>query len=184
MDSQNKPNPVAGQNQNANTPANSAQPNFTLFASYPANMPRDYDPNLKGFITDLVNRKYRPNYYLTYYQNLSASNPSLYPPLDPQTMSTIRSQGPDVSEEVVNFEVARVYNKLEAEIYDMALSLLPEDKRNELNALAQQSISDPIQQQEAIRKIQDFIVTHIPNIRVILDTYMNGFTNQYMAGRF
>ncbi|GIW57072.1 MAG: hypothetical protein KatS3mg083_017 [Candidatus Dojkabacteria bacterium] len=171
-------------NVNQNMQPNNNTKNVVPFAAYPANLPRDYDVKLREYILELVNRKYRPHYFLAHYSQLSATDPNMYPPLDPQTINSIKSQGPDVSEDVVNFEVARVYNKLEAEIYDMALSLLPEDKRNELNALAEQSGNDPSQQQEAIKRIQDFVLANIPNIRVILDTYMNGFANQYMAGRF
>ncbi len=171
-------------NFNQSVQSGSGSQQFNPLPAYPANLPRDYDMKLKEYILALVNRKYRPNYFLSQYSQLSAKDPNTYPPFDPQTIQSIRSQGPDVSEEVVNFEVARVYSKLEAEIYDMALSLLPEDKRKELNALAEQAGNDPNQQQEVIKKIQDFVIAHIPNIRVILDTYMNGFANQYMAGRF
>lgn len=157
---------------------------FVPLAAFPANQPRDYDMNIKQIIIDLVDRKYRPTAYIERYKQLSAQDPIKYPPLDENTINMIKAQGPDVSIEVRDFEVARVYNKLEIEIYEMSTRQLPQHKQEELRLLTEQAQANPAMQEDIIIKIRDFIQMNVPNINLIVDQYMRGFMNQYLAGRY
>lgn len=155
------------------------------FMSFPANQPRDYDMGIKQMIFDLVERKYRPNAFIVRYQQLSAQDPQKYPILDENTINMLRAQGPDISEEQRDFEVARVYNKLEIDIFMMSTSQLPQDKQEELRKMTEQAQFNPgANQNELIAKIKDFMQMNVPSITMMVDQYMKGFTNEYLAGHY
>lgn len=172
--------------QQSQQPSDQSQPQqgFVPFAAFPANQPRDYDMNIKQMVIDLVERKYCPNTYIAKYQQLSAQDPNKFPPLDENTINMLRAQGQDISPEIRDFEVARVYNKLEIEIFEMSTSHLPQNKQEELRMLTEQALSNPGMQGDITAKIKDFIQMNVPNISLIVDQYMRGFMNQYLAGRY
>lgn len=155
------------------------------FMAFPANQPRDYDMGIKQMIFDLVERKYRPNVFIQRYQQLSSQNPNQYPPLDENTINMLKAQGADITEEQRDFEVARVYNKLEIDIYMMSTSQLPMEKQEELRKMTEQAQMNLTgNQNELIAKIKDFMQSNVPNISGMVDQYMRGFTNEYLAGHY
>lgn len=149
------------------------------FSAFPANIARQYDPGISEIVFDLVERKYRPNAYIERMQQKGIQ-------IDENMQRAIReSSGPDVSEAIRDFEVARVYSKLEIEIYEMSRSQLSPEKRQELEQLTAQAGANPGQNQaEIVTKIRGFMQENVPNISQLVDQYMNGFVNQYLAGRF
>lgn len=170
-----------------NTPTNPAPQQgqqFIPFASFPANQPREYDMGIKQMVYDLVERKYCPNAYIARYQQMSSQDPNKYPPLDENTIAMLKAQGADISADARDFEVARVYNKLEIEIFEMSTSQLPQDKQDQLRQLTEQAQSGGGNQNDLIQKIKDFMQMNVPNISSIVDQYMRGFMNQYLAGRY
>lgn len=181
----NQSNFSLNRNSNDNTQSNNDQQQaFVPFASFPANQPREYDMGIKQMVYDLVERKYCPIAYIARYQQLSAQEPSKYPVLDENTIAMLRAQGNDISPEARDFEVARVYNKLEIEIFEMSTSQLPQDKQDQLRVLTEQAQTSGGNQNELVQKIQEFMKVNVPNISLIVDQYMRGFMNQYLAGRY
>jgi len=172
-------------NNQAQQPVQQNQPQaFIPFAAFPANQPREYDMGIKQMVYDLVERKYCPNAYIARYQQLSVQDPAKYPVLDENTMAMLRAQGADISPEARDFEVARVYNKLEIEIFEMSTSQLPQDKQDQLKQLTEQAQAGGGNQLDLVQKIKDFMQMNVPNISLIVDEYMRGFMNQYLAGRY
>lgn len=175
-----QPNPQVPQ---ANPAA--GQAGAVPFMAFPANQPREYDMGIKDMIFNLVERKYRPTAFIERYTQLSAQNPSMYPPLDENTMNMLKAQGADISEAQRDFEVARVYNKLEIDIYMMSTSQLPQDKQEELRKMTEQAQFNPTANQaEMVNKIREFMQNNVPNITGMVDQYMRGFTNEYLAGHY
>lgn len=155
------------------------------FMAFPANQPRDYDMGIKDMIFNLVERKYRPTAFIERYTQLSSQNPQMYPALDENTMNMLRAQGADISEAQRDFEVARVYNKLEIDIYMMSTSQLPQEKQEELRKMTEQAQFNPTANQaEMVNKIREFMQNNVPNITGMVDQYMRGFTNEYLAGHY
>ena len=156
------------------------------FSAFPANQSRPFDPNIRQWIESLVDQKYRPTKYINKYKELSQQNPSLYPPLTPEVERQILMNLPDVPDIVAEFEIARVYNKLEIEIYEFAISQLPQEKRDELNSLSRSfDANNPSSlSNEVVSRIRELIVSHVPNIDQLMNAYRDGVARQYMAGRF
>ncbi len=172
-------------NQPAPQQPNAQQGYQVPFMAFPANQPRDYDMGIKQMIFDLVERKYRPVAFIARYQQLSAQNPAAYPLLDENTINMLKAQGADISEAQRDFEMARVYNKLEIDIFMMSTSQLPQDKQDELRRMTEQTQFNPTaNQNELIAKIKDFMQMNVPNITMMVDQYMKGFTNEYLAGHY
>lgn len=157
---------------------------FIPFASFPANQRRDYDMGIKQMIIDLVERKYCPTQYIQRYEQMSAQDPQKFPPLDENTKNLILQSGPDISPDAKEFEINRVYNKLEIEIFEMSTYQLPADKQEELKKMTEQAQINPMNQKEHIEKIREFMQAHVPNITQLVDEYIRGFMNQYLAGRY
>lgn len=175
------------QSQLQSMPQQNQSPFFLPYSAFPANLPREYDTNIKQDIYDLVTKKYCPNEYIARYQQLSLQDPQKYPPLDENSIAMLRAQGPDISPDARDFEVARVYNKLEIEIFEMFTSQLPLDKQEELKQLAEQAQFSGANQSDLpnlLQKIRELMYANIPNVDQLLDQYMQGFTNQYLAGRY
>jgi hypothetical protein len=170
----------------AGSPAGaSTQAGQVPFMAFPANQPRDYDMGIKEMIFNLVERKYRPTAFIANYQRLSAQDAQKYPPLDENTINMLKAQGQDITEAQRDFEIARVYNKLEIDIFMMSTSQLPQDKQDELRRMTEQAQMNPTaNQNELIAKIKDFMQMNVPNITMMVDQYMKGFTNEYLAGHY
>jgi hypothetical protein len=169
----------------AQQPAPGQQAPAIPFMTFPANQPRDYDQGIKEMIFNLVERKYRPNAFIVRYQQMSAQNPQLYPALDDITLNMLKAQGPDISEAQRDFEVARVYNKLEMDIFMMSNSQLSPEKQEELKKMTDEAQANPqADQGDLIIKIRDFMQQNVPNIQEIVQQYMLGFTNEYLAGHY
>jgi hypothetical protein len=174
------------QSQTQAPAAGAPQQPFIPLAAFPANLQRDYDPGIKQLVFDLVERKYCPNSYIARYQQMSAADPQKYPPIDQNTIAMLQAQGPDVSADIRDFEVARVYNRVEIEVYELSLAQLPEDKKNELRVLTEQAQNGGMgaNQEELVNRIKDFMQMNVPSISSLVDRYMRGFMNQYLAGRY
>lgn len=97
-----------------------------------------------------------------------------------------RKYGAELNPEARKFEIIRVYNKLEIEIYEISTFQLPKDKQEELQKMteAAQANGGNGNQQDVILKIREYMQTNVPNITDIVNQYMIGFRNQYMAGRY
>lgn len=95
-----------------------------------------------------------------------------------------RKYGAEINPIARDFEISRVYNKLEIEIFEMSTSQLPQDKQQELQQMTEEAQGNPAAQQAVIGRIQEFMRTHVPDIGEKISMYMIGFQNQYMAGRF
>ena len=180
--------PAAGQpTQPMMDPSQMQQPQqqqFVPFASFPANQRRDYDMGIKQMVIDLVERKYCPTQYIARYEQMSAQDPAKFPPLDENTKNIIRASGPDISPDSKEFEINRVYNKLEIEIFELSTYQLPADKQEELKRMTEAAQTNPANQGDMIMKIREFMQGNVPNITMIVDEYMRGFMNQYLAGRY
>lgn len=94
-----------------------------------------------------------------------------------------RKYGAALTEEARKFEIARVYNKLEIEVFEMSTFQLPQDKQQELQQLTEQA-QGGANNQEVILKIREYMQSNVPNISEMVNQYMIGFRNQYMAGRY
>lgn len=181
----NMPNNTLNNNNDvAGTTSSSAQSVFGFFSAYPANQRRIYDPNILKWVESLVNQKYRPTLYIAEYKRLSQQNPSMYPPLTVEEEQQLLSNGPDISDEAARFEIARVYNKLEIEVYEFAISQLPREKVEELNQITQGIDNNTPVPDDVIAKVRELIVAYVPNIDQLMNTYRQGVARQYMAGRF
>lgn len=169
-------------NSNNNQNINNTQ----LFglSAFPANQPRQYDPNIRLWVESLVDQKYRPTRYIQKYKELSMQNPNLYPPLTPETENQILKNLPDVPDIVAEFEIARVYNKLEIEVYEFAVSQIPVDKRTELEKITSGVPEGALASEDIILKVRQLIITYVPNIDQLMQVYREGVAKQYIAGRF
>lgn len=95
-----------------------------------------------------------------------------------------RKYGAELNQEARKFEIARVYNKLEMEIFEMSTFQLSPDKQQELQRMTEEAQGSTANQQEMILKIQRYMQTNVPNIGDMVNQYMLGFRNQYIAGRY
>lgn len=169
-----------------NTNQNNQNNNAVLFglSAFPANQPRQYDPNIRLWVESLVDQKYRPTRYIQKYKQLSMQNPSMYPPLTPEVENQILRNLPDVSDLVAEFEIARVYNKLEIEVYEFAVSQIPTEKRPELEQIVKDVPEGAMASEDIILKVRQLILAYVPNIDQLMQVYREGVAKQYMAGRF
>ncbi|MFW5720211.1 MAG: hypothetical protein ACOCXT_04260 [Candidatus Dojkabacteria bacterium] len=95
-----------------------------------------------------------------------------------------RKYGAELNQQAREFEIARVYNKLEIEIFEMSTYQLPQDKQQELQKMTEEAQSTGQNNQDVILKIREYMQTNVPNISDMVNQYMVGFRNQYMAGRY
>jgi hypothetical protein len=94
-----------------------------------------------------------------------------------------RKYGAELNQDARTFEIARVYNKLEIEIFEMSTFQLPPDKQQELQKMTEEAQGGS-QNQDVILQIREYMQTNVPNISDMVNQYMIGFRNQYMAGRY
>lgn len=94
-----------------------------------------------------------------------------------------RKYGAALGEEARRFEISRVYNKLEIEIFEMSTFQLPQDKQQELQKMTEEA-QGGANNQDVILQIREYMQTNVPNISEMVNQYMIGFRNQYMAGRY
>jgi hypothetical protein len=94
-----------------------------------------------------------------------------------------KKYGAELVEAARDFEIKRVYNKLEIEMFELSTFQLPKDKQDELQKMTE-SAGGAANQQDVILKIREYMQVHVPNITDIVNQYMLGFRNQYMAGRY
>ncbi len=146
--------------------------------AFPANQPRQipYDPNILNQLVPLVNRKYRPSVFREYMRQNNF-------PVDPQMDQELNMAGPDISEEVFQFELARLYNKVEVDIYDYIMKYLPEEKKSEFMQIANNPNAAP-NDPNIVNKIQQFLLQNIPNVQQLIADYFYNITIQYLMGRF
>lgn len=191
-DGRNVPQPVAQQSpaptqaapqqpmqQPATTPqAGGQMPSSLPMMAAPANQPRQvpYDPNILNQLVPLVNRKYRPSVFREYMKQNNF-------PIDPQMDQELNMAGPDISEEVFQFELARLYNKVEVDIYDYIMKYLPEDKKPEFMQIANNPNAAP-NDPNIVQKIQQFLLQNISNVQQLIADYFYNITIQYLMGRF
>ena len=95
-----------------------------------------------------------------------------------------RKYGTEINPSAREFEIARVYNKLEIEIFEMSTFQLPPEKQQELQRMTESAQSNTSNQQETILKIREYMQSNVPNISEMVNQYMVGFRNQFMAGRY
>ncbi len=95
-----------------------------------------------------------------------------------------RKYGAELNPQAREFEIARVYNKLEIEIFEMSTFQLSPDKQQELQKMTEDAQVNPGNQQEVILKIREYMQNNVPQIGEMVNQYMIGFRNQYMAGRY
>lgn len=95
-----------------------------------------------------------------------------------------RKYGAELNPEARKFEISRVYNKLEIEIFELSTFQLPQDKQAELQKMTEEAQGNTQNQQDVILKIREYMQTNVPNITEMVNQYMVGFRNQYMAGRY
>lgn len=95
-----------------------------------------------------------------------------------------RKYGAELNPQAREFEIARVYNKLEIEIFEMSTFQLPQDKQAELQKMTEEAQGNTANQQDIILKIREYMQSNVPNIGEMVNQYMIGFRNQYMAGRY
>lgn len=139
-----------GQQQLQQQQGQPADQQFIPYAAFPATQHRDYDQNIYGMISDLVDRKY----------------------------------GAELQDEARKFEIRRVYNKLEIEMFEMSTFQLSPDKQQELQKMTEEAQNNAQNQQNVILKIREYMQNNVPNISDMVNQYMIGFRNQYMAGRY
>jgi hypothetical protein len=94
-----------------------------------------------------------------------------------------RKYGAELNPEAREFEISRVYNRLEIEIFEMSTFQLSPEKQKELQQMTEQAQGAP-NQQETVVKIREYMQNNVPNISNMVNEYMIGFRNQYMAGRY
>lgn len=198
MNQQQPPQDLSGQ-QNANEmqqqnfseqeggSGDSSQDEFRPFSAFPANVNREYDQNIYNMIFDLVESKYRPHAYLERMRQLEAENK--IPKLDEPVVQALENAGPDIDLVARDFEVARVYNKLEIEVFERSTYGMNQEQKNELQRIteegqAQANQGNTVAQEQLIKKIQEYMQSSVPDIQNIVNDYMVGFRNQYLAGRF
>lgn len=165
--------------QTATTQSTGGQmPGSLPMMAFPANQPRQipYDPNILNQLVPLVNRKYRPTVFREYMRQNNLQ-------IDPQMDQELNMAGPDISEEVFQFELARLYNKVEVDIYDYIMKYLPEEKRPEFMQIADNPNAAP-NDPNVVQKIQQFLLQNIPNVQQLLADYFYSITIQYLMGRF
>lgn len=95
-----------------------------------------------------------------------------------------RKYGAELNAEARKFEISRVYNKLEIEVFEMSTFQLPQDKQMELQKMTEQAQGATANQNGVIVKIREYMQANVPNISQMVNDYMIGFRNQYMAGRY
>ena len=95
-----------------------------------------------------------------------------------------KKYGAEINPQAREFEISRVYNKLEIEIFERSTFQLPPEKRVELQKLTEEAQNPNIDQQDIIKKIKEYMQYNVPNIDNMVKEYMNGFNNQYIAGRY
>jgi Tfp pilus assembly protein PilP len=95
-----------------------------------------------------------------------------------------RKYGAELNPQAREFEIARVYNKLEIEVFEMSTFQLPMDKQQELQRMTEEAQSNTANQQDIILRIREYMQSNVPNIGDMVNQYMIGFRNQYMAGRY
>jgi hypothetical protein len=95
-----------------------------------------------------------------------------------------RKYGAEINAQARQFEIIRVYNKLEIEVFEFSTFQLPPEKQQELQQMTESAQSNTGNQQETIMKIREYMQTNVPNISDMVNQYMVGFRNQYMAGRY
>ncbi len=90
----------------------------------------------------------------------------------------------EIDSKAREFEIARVYNKLEIEIFEMSTWGLDPAKQQELQKMTEEAQGNTQNQQETILKIREYMQNNVPDIQQMVNDYMVGFRNQYMAGRY
>lgn len=166
------------QNSQSSSDQDQGQQQFKPFAAFPANIKREYDQNIFKMVYDLVQSKYQPNSYIERMQNEGVQ-------LEQQLIDNLRNAGPDISDDARDFEIARVYNKLEIEMFEMSTYQLSPDKQQELQRMTEEGQNaQGGNQQELIMKIREYMQSNVPNIQELVNQYMLGFRNQYLAGRY
>jgi Tfp pilus assembly protein PilP len=95
-----------------------------------------------------------------------------------------RKYGTEIKPDAREFEIARVYNKLEIEIFEMSTFQLSPEKQAELQKMTEEAQSSGGNQDNVIVKIREYMQNNVPNISEMVNQYMVGFRNQYMAGRY
>jgi hypothetical protein len=95
-----------------------------------------------------------------------------------------RKYGVELNPQAREFEISRVYNKLEIEIFEMSTFQLPQDKQAELQRMTEEAQGNTANSQDVILKIREYMQSNVPNISDMVNQYMIGFRNQYMAGRY
>ena len=90
----------------------------------------------------------------------------------------------DIDSKAREFEIARVYNKLEIDIYEMSTYSLSPDKRAELEKMTESAQSGGQNSTDMVLKIRQYIEQNVPDISVKVNEYIAGFRNQYLAVRY
>lgn len=187
-DASNNQNNGSDQNNSVNVQGVQQQPQqeFRPYSAFPANIKRTYDQSIYNIIFDLVQSKYQPHAYLDRMRKLEAQGQIK---LEEYVVQALENAGPDIDQIAFDFEIARVYNKLEIDIYERSTFNLPEDKKAELQRMSeegQQKImsGDTQAQQDLVLKINQFMQANVPGIQDLVRDYMEGFKNQYLAGRY
>lgn len=92
--------------------------------------------------------------------------------------------GADLNAEARKFEIARVYCRVEIEIYEATTFALSKDKQVELQRMTEEAQKAGGDQQKSLETIREYMSANVPNVGKIVEDYMLGFRYQYMAGRY
>jgi len=159
MDSTNQSNTNNGQNMSLNRNSDNNQ------AQQPQQQPQQQYVPYAAFPAN-QKRDYDPNIY-----NMIAE--------------LVDRKYPDIHPEARLFEIAKTYNHVEIDVFELSTYQLPPDKQKELQQMTENSQANgTANQQESILKIREYMQNNVPNISEMVNQYMIGFRNQYMAGRF